>query len=184
MNFKQHTPYAFHRPVGNIEFEIYTDGAYFKQRRLGGWGVVIYQQDKLVKTLNGAQRSQSSLEMELIAAIEAINWFYQNNPKALKNPHQPIALFTDAQILLEGLFCKYPSWQSRQWKTKSGKPVAFSHLWHALHALVINRPVTFYWVKAHSQNPKNQLADQLARKLILASMQSDRANTELSLVKS
>lgn len=120
MNFKQHTPYAFHRPVKNIEFEIYTDGAYFKQHKLGGWGVAIYQNEKLVKTLNGAQMSKSSLEMELIAAINALTWFQEHHPE------KPVDLFTDSQILLEGLFTKYAIWEKTTGKAKTVMKLAIS----------------------------------------------------------
>ncbi len=161
MTFKQHTPYAFYRPVKNIEFEVYTDGAYFKQHKLGGWGVAIYQNEKLVKTLNGVQMSQSSLEMELIAAISALTWFQKHHPK------KTVGLFTDAQILLEGLFTKYAIWEKNNWKSKNGSKVGYQQLWQKLYELSFHRPVNFYWVKAHFENPGNQLADQLSREIIL-----------------
>lgn len=161
MNFKQHTPYYFDRPVENPEFEIYTDGAYFKQHRLGGWGVAIYQNGDLLKTLKGVQLSQSSLEMELIAAIKALEWMQQNHP------NQSTALFTDAQILLEGLFHKYPRWQAQNWHSNNGNPVAYAQLWQELYPLACECPVDFYWVKSHYQDAGNQLADRLARDTIL-----------------
>lgn len=166
MNFKQHTPYFFvsstkQKPVENSEFEIYTDGAYFKQHHLGGWGVAIYQNDQLIKTLSGSQLSQSSLEMELIAAIKGLEWMQQNHR------NQGIALFTDAQILLEGLFEKHPSWQAQNWHSGNGNPVAFAKFWQALYSLAQDTEVTFYWVKGHYQDSRNQLADRLARDTIL-----------------
>jgi len=163
VNVKQHLAYSFHQPVFDLQsnFEIYTDGAYFKQHHLGGWGVAVYEKEKLVKTLNGVKMSQSSLEMELIAAINALRWFQKNHPK------QAVKLFTDAQILLEGLFDKYTLWERNNWQSKNGNDVAYAELWQKLHELSFHRPVNFYWVKAHFKNSGNQLADQLARESIL-----------------
>lgn len=164
MDFRQHTPYALHSQSQAVEaatLQIYTDGAYFKQHHLGGWGVAVYENETLIKTLNGVQLSQSSLEMELVAAIKAIEWAQDTYPQ------HALAVFTDAKILLEGLLIKYPRWQQNHWKSKNGNPVAYSELWQQLYPKVFDRPVTFYWVKSHFRNPKNLHADALARTSIL-----------------
>lgn len=178
MDFRQHTPYRLQTsdfseqktPPQN-RFILYTDGAYFKQYRLGGWGLAIYNhQSQLIDSLYGTQLSSSSLEMELIAAIRGLTWL-QNQPI---NIHA--SLYTDAQILLQGLFEKYPIWQKNNWINCNGNPVVFAKLWQQLHALAISLNVDFYWVKGHKQYPDppgNHLADRLARESILKIHGSD-----------
>jgi len=156
------------------DFVLYTDGAYFKQKQLGGWGVAIFTVKhtalvskpshppaKTLQTLSGCQLSHSSLEMELIAAIKALEWILMHHPKAY------ISLVTDAQILLEGLFVKYPNWQANQWRSNNNNPVAFAQLWQRFHQLAHLVDVHFFWTKGHFKNQGNQLADQLARQRIL-----------------
>lgn len=162
MDFRQHTPYALREPQSEYEFQLYSDGAYFKQCQLGGWGLAIYNKTgQLIDSLSGVQISHSSLEMELIAAIKALQWQLQQHPDS------PIALFTDAQILLEGLFDKYPKWQENNWHSANGNPVVYAELWQQLYSLTQSAPVDFYWIKGHTANKQNQLADQLARETIL-----------------
>lgn len=162
MDFRQHTPYSFSTPQACYALEIYTDGAYFKQRQLGGWGVAIYNdRQQLIDTLSGVQLSHSSLEMELIAAIRALQWQQDTYPSA------SLSVYTDAKILLEGLFEKYPIWQKNDWHSAKQTPVVFAQLWQQLYKLAQKAKVDFYWIKGHHNNPKNQLADQLAREKIL-----------------
>ncbi|BBP46083.1 ribonuclease HI [Thiosulfatimonas sediminis] len=165
MDFRQHTPYRLHtqtecrNPCGAIQ--VFSDGAYFKQYHLGGWGVAIYQNERLVKTLKGIQTSHSSLEMELVAAIQALTWLQRHYPK------HTIALYTDAQILLEGLFSKYANWQTQHWKSRNGNPVAYATHWQQLYQLVAAQSVDIFWIKAHAKHPQNELVDHLARAQIL-----------------
>ncbi|MBO1926835.1 ribonuclease HI [Thiomicrorhabdus sp. 6S2-11] len=165
MDFRQHTPYQLPQsPTSETPplLHLYTDGAYFKQYHLGGWAVAIYDSEKkLIETLSGSQLSHSSLEMELTAAIKALEWLQQNHANT------SVALYTDAQILLEGLLEKYPKWQKNNWRSSNGNPVVFSELWQEFHRISITQSIDFYWTKGHANDSKNQLADQLAREKIL-----------------
>ncbi|MBF6057007.1 ribonuclease HI [Thiomicrorhabdus heinhorstiae] len=171
MDFRQHTPYRLNPDAPEPQtylLNLYTDGAYFKQHRLGGWGIAIYDhQGQLLETLSGVQISESSLEMELIAAIKALQWVQQNHPNSSPT------LYTDAQILLEGLFDKYPQWQESNWHSPNGNPVVFTELWQQLHQLTENLNPDIYWIKGHTNSHQNQLADQLARQSILKKPYSD-----------
>lgn len=162
MDFRQNTPYSLHTTQSDYNLQLYSDGAYFKQHHLGGWGVAIYQNDSLFATLNGVQISRSSLEMELIAAIQALQWVQTNQS------NKSIALYTDAQILLEGIFDKYPNWLANNWQSTKGNPVAYAKLWQQLYFLTNSLNVDFFWIKGHANHPQNELVDQLARNTILS----------------
>lgn len=160
MEFKQRTAYRLFNPTTTPALqaiEIYTDGTYFQQQNLGGWGFVCFQAQRQIDHAHGQQLSRSSLEMEIYAVIKALEWQQHHYPD------RPCQLYTDSKIVLEGLFYKYSCWQSHDWRQPNGKPVAFSKLWQSLYQHAIGLPVEFYWVKAHGDNFGNQFADQLAR---------------------
>jgi ribonuclease HI len=58
----------------------------------------------------------------------------------------------------------YEGWISRGWKNSQKKPVANRDLWEPLIAAYLARrdELTFTWVKGHSGDELNELADQLA----------------------
>ena len=54
-------------------------------------------------------------------------------------------------------------WDARGWMTKANKPVDNQDLWEPLVGLVAARgDIAFRWVKGHSGNHLNDLADRLA----------------------
>ncbi|MBN2647264.1 MAG: ribonuclease HI [Thiotrichales bacterium] len=165
MDFRQKTAYSLNQKPGERVLQplhLFTDGAYFAQHHLGGWGVAIYDQNQqLIHQLNGVEAADSSLQMELKAVIQALEWC-QNRPK-----NTQIALYTDAKIVLEGLFEKVPIWHKNHWHGANGNSVVFAELWQKLFDLANQPNITFYWIKGHRRHPQNQLADQLARQTIL-----------------
>jgi hypothetical protein len=60
----------------------------------------------------------------------------------------------------------HEGWLKKGWKNSQRKPVANRDLWEPLIALAVPRidegTLRFSWVKGHSGNPMNELADQLA----------------------
>lgn len=157
---------------GQNHFKIYTDGGYFEKQDLGGWGFVVFHNDQELYRDSGWKKQTSSLEMELLAAqkaLQALQAFQEiQNQNSLKSIN-PITLFTDSKILIEGLTLKYPIWCQNEWRVKSGKTVIYKPLWQALDALSKQLSVELCWVKGHNGNHGNSVADALAREAILNS---------------
>ncbi|MCF6345363.1 MAG: ribonuclease HI [Thiomicrorhabdus sp.] len=149
----------------SIQIHIYSDGGYFEKQDVGGWGAVIFKQKQELQRLSGWQKQSSSLEMELKAALNALQQF--DNSLSSKMPvHYQITLFTDSRILIEGLSQKIRHWRKNDWIHKSGNPIKYKTLWEALDTLTQQYQINWQWVKGHNGNYGNTLADQLAREAV------------------
>jgi ribonuclease HI len=91
--------------------------------------------------------------MELMAVIKALS--------ALKRPCE-IKLHTDSQYVLKGITEWISGWKARGWRTASKEPVKNVDLWQALDAACQTHQIEWIWVRGHTGNPGNELADQLA----------------------
>ena len=56
------------------------------------------------------------------------------------------------------------SWEKHKWKTADKKNVKKSDRGKRLKEIVESNHVEWYWVKGHSEDPMNDLADKLAKK--------------------
>jgi ribonuclease HI len=131
---------------------IYTDGACKGNPGIGGWGVVLRSGNK-EKLLKGGEKNTTNNRMEMTAVIEAL--------KALKSPCL-IELFTDSQYVNRGVNEWLQNWKKANWRTASKAPVKNVDLWMILDQLIINHDIRWHWVKGHSGDMGNELADQLA----------------------
>ena len=134
--------------------EIYTDGACRGNPGPGGWGALLIS-GKQQKTLHGGETETTNNRMELTAAIEALN--------ALHGPSR-IILHTDSKYVMDGINDWMPNWKKRGWKTAAKKPVKNKDLWQALDAAVGRHEIDWRWVKGHTGNPGNEMADELANR--------------------
>lgn len=131
---------------------IHTDGACSGNPGPGGWGAVL-QYNGHVKELSGGAKLTTNNQMELTAAIEALN--------ALKRPCT-VELYTDSQYVKNGIGGWLFGWKKNGWKTADKKPVKNMELWQALDAAVQRHNVTWHWVKGHAGDELNERADRLA----------------------
>ena len=136
--------------------EIYTDGACRGNPGPGGWGVLLRYQDS-EKELSGAVEHTTNNQMELMAAIEALN--------ALLRPSK-VELYTDSEYVKQGITTWIHTWKKKQWKNAAGQPVKNQDLWQQLDQATLRHEVQWYWVKGHSNHPDNDRADALARDAI------------------
>jgi len=134
--------------------EIYTDGACRGNPGPGGWGVLLIS-GKHRKTLHGGAPETTNNRMELTAAIEALN--------TLERPSRVI-LHTDSRYVMDGINDWMPSWKKRGWKTAARKPVKNQDLWQALDDAVGRHDIDWRWVKGHTGNAGNEMADELANR--------------------
>jgi len=136
--------------------ELYTDGACRGNPGVGGWGVVMRWRDRQ-KTLIGAEAQTTNNRMELTAAIVAL--------ESLKKPCA-VVLITDSEYVKKGLTEWLPAWKKRGWKTAAKKPVKNADLWQRLDDAADRHKVEWRWVRGHSGQEGNELADALANQAI------------------
>ena len=136
------------------EVTVYTDGACSGNPGKGGWGaILIYAKEK--KYMSGSKQLTTNNQMELTATIEAL--------KAILKPSS-IALYTDSQYVKNGITSWIFNWKKNGWKTANKKPVANKDLWIELEKYVDFHSVNWFWVKGHSGDHYNEIADELAVK--------------------
>tara|TARA_B100000959_G_C14711858_1_gene513260 strand:- start:58 stop:486 length:429 start_codon:yes stop_codon:yes gene_type:complete len=136
---------------------IYTDGACSGNPGIGGWGVIILEENKNEICLNGGNNNTTNNRMELTAAIEALKNF-QNR--------ENITLVTDSKYVKDGIQSWIQNWKKNGWKTASKKPVKNKELWKELDELITKHNIIWEWVKGHAGNKHNEKADFLARRYI------------------
>jgi ribonuclease HI len=135
---------------------IYTDGACRGNPGPGGWGVSL-RYNGTVKNLYGAEAETTNNRMELMAAIVGL--------ESLKRPCKVI-LYTDSKYVLEGITSWMPNWKSRGWKTAAKKPVKNIELWQRLDAATDRHNIDWQWVRGHTGDEGNEMADTLANQAI------------------
>lgn len=136
---------------------LFTDGACRGNPGPGGWGVHL-QYGKTTKNLYGYEAETTNNRMEMMAAIMGL--------KALKRPCV-IDLNTDSKYVLQGITEWLASWKKNGWKTAARKAVKNEDLWKRLDKEVAkHNHINWIWVKGHSGNHGNELADQLANRAI------------------
>ena len=136
---------------------IYTDGACSGNPGVGGWGVVIIDDNKNETFLNGGDNDTTNNKMELTAAIQAL--------KAIEKK-STITLITDSKYVKDGIQSWIQNWKKNGWKTAAKKPVKNKELWIELDELIVRHNITWEWVKGHAGNTHNEKADYLARRYI------------------
>jgi ribonuclease HI len=132
---------------------IYTDGGCRGNPGTGGWGVWLRYGDH-DKKLQGGEKNTTNNRMELLATIKAL--------EAIKSKDISIDLFTDSKYVMHGINDWIKGWKAKDWKTAAKKPVKNVDLWQRLDKLNSTHSVHWHWVKGHSGNEGNDMADELA----------------------
>ncbi|ATX76849.1 MULTISPECIES: ribonuclease HI [Reinekea] len=131
---------------------IYTDGGCRGNPGPGGWGAVLLWGEHR-KELNGSEALTTNNRMELLAAIEGLKFL---------NRDVAVRLYTDSQYVKQGITQWIRGWKKNGWQTASKQPVKNKDLWQELDQLMGRYRVSWHWVKGHSGDPMNELADRLA----------------------
>lgn len=135
---------------------MYTDGACRGNPGPGGWGVSL-RYNGTQKNLYGADQQTTNNRMELMAAIQGLESLTRKCP---------VSLYTDSKYVLDGVTKWMDNWKSRGWKTAAKKPVKNVELWQRLDAATQNHTIEWIWVKGHSGDEGNEMADSLANQAI------------------
>ena len=140
-----------------MKFTIYTDGDWFGNSGHGGRWAVIFDEKRKQQNISGKARETTNNRMELLAPIMAL--------KKIKSKSKVI-IFTDSIYVKNGITDWIKKWEKNGWKNSNKKPVKNTDLWKKLNELCQKNQVIWKWVKGHSNNKYNNLADELATKAI------------------
>lgn len=132
----------------------YTDGACQGNPGPGGWGVLLKYNDH-EKEFYGYELNTTNNRMELTAAIKAL--------RALKTPCL-VEIYTDSKYLQQGITLWIHSWIKNNWYKSNNELVKNADLWQELYNELETHIITWKWVKGHSDNIGNIIADKLAVK--------------------
>ena len=141
--------------------KIYTDGACVGNPGPGGWAAVIIEKNKK-NEIFGGEKLTTNNRMELMAAIKGLEYCLNQDVKQQSLKH--IKILTDSGYVKEGITVWIKNWKKNNWKTVDKKNVKNVDLWKRLEELEQTNQVEWIWVKGHSDNPMNDLADKLAKK--------------------
>jgi ribonuclease HI len=132
---------------------IYTDGACSGNPGKGGWGAILMFKEH-EKKISGGSKETTNNQMEIRAVIEAL--------KTIKKPAE-IIINTDSKYVMDGITKWINGWKKNGWRTADRKPVKNSELWQELDQEVSKYYIEWRWVKGHSGDKYNDIADELAR---------------------
>lgn len=137
---------------------VHTDGACKGKTKLGAWAFVIEDETKSLRRANRVPNTTNQ-KMELTAAVKAL--------QALKKQvGRPIILYSDSEYVVKGINEWIAGWKAKGWRNANKKPVSNIELWKELDELNAGLTVSWHWVKGHSGNAGNELADTLANRAI------------------
>jgi ribonuclease HI len=140
-----------------MKYTIYTDGACSGNPGPGGWGAVIFDNNKKQKNISGSEKNTTNNRMELSAAIMALEKIKINSK---------ITIYTDSTYVKNGITEWVLIWKKNGWKNSKKKPVKNKDLWVKLDILCQQNQIRWKWIKGHSTNKYNNLADELATQAI------------------
>ncbi len=133
--------------------KVYTDGSCIGNPGNGGWAFVVIN-EKDISYRAGFERNTTNNQMELMAAIKAIEFLDKYND---------INLNTDSNYVRQGITNWILNWKRNNWKTSTKKAVKNRELWERLDKLNLSKNIIWSWVKAHNVDEFNNQVDQLAR---------------------
>ncbi len=139
--------------------EIWADGACWQETGggVGGWGALIREAgvEPPIKEFQiyGGVSMTTNNKMEMTACIKALEALSERSI---------VNLYTDSKYLINGITMWIRGWKKNGWITKDGELVKNRELWQELDHLCNLHQVSWQWVRGHSGNHGNEIADALA----------------------
>jgi len=127
--------------MSSNDIVIHTDGACKGNPGPGGWGTVIEQNGNQQK-LSGSEPQTTNNRMEMTAVIKGLE---------AVDPSARVLISSDSTYVINTM--------TKGWKRKVNHD-----LWDQLDRLVRDRDISWRWVRGHSGDRGNELADALATK--------------------
>ena len=132
-----------------MDYIIYVDGSYNMIKNLGGYGLIITKDDKILyeeqKTLTGAGLSMRNIYGEIVGACRAVELAHKYNIDKITIAYD-----------YEGI----EKWATGQWKRKNDYTKKYHEYMKTMRKII---DINFLKIKAHSKNTFNDKADELAK---------------------
>lgn len=134
-----------------MDYIIYTDGSYRPSKNQGGYSVVICDnQYNVIKTIFKGIKNTTNNRAELMGLISAL----RNIPEG-----SSITIFTDSEYVCNPIT---KNWLIK-WEVEGFKDKKNVDLWKEVLNLLPKYTIDIKWVKGHSVDELNSLADLLAQ---------------------
>ena len=139
------------------DYIMYTDGAYRHTSDVGGYGAIILNNkddgEKAMRCIMGTYKRTNSFRMEIMSIIKALECVHDAN----------VLLYNDALPAMRLL-------------NKKIKNEAHEDLWKYYEGVITRRRISvdFVWVKGHSGDTYNEIADYIAQKAVNIATESPR----------
>jgi ribonuclease HI len=135
------------------EVEIYTDGSFYYETKVGGWAAVLMGSSGQYKEIAGAEKGTTSQRMELTAAIEAL--------QALKSACH-VTLTSDSSYLIKSFNEGWlDNWYAEDFKIVNGYRNN-TDLWKVLYSLNTQHDIRWVHIRGHQGHKWNTRCDWLA----------------------
>ena len=137
--------------MSNPDIIIHTDGSSRGNPGPGGYGIVMQKFDSnYIKEFSEGYRKTTNNRMELLAVIVALEKIKKNN--------QSVHIYTDSKYVSESVEKKWiNNWEKKGFKNKKNPD-----LWIRFLKIYRKHIVSFFWIKGHNNNPRNERCDKLA----------------------
>lgn len=130
-------------------------------------------ENSILLEIGGNEASTTNNRMEMIGVIQALriaqkinfisNNLNGNGLSANDSNEKSILLFTDSTYVKNGIEQWIHKWKTNNWKTSQKSPVKNQDLWIQMSNYNDSMNVKWNWVKGHSGNELNDIADSIAR---------------------
>lgn len=137
--------------------QIYTDGAYDWKRKVGGYGAVLLNGKGYKRYVSKSYVKTTHNRMEMRAILSAIDVA----PEKL-----PIDIYSDSKycITMMKTVKKYVATNKNPAGLGKFENFDLLNVAFIMFLKMKDRKITFNWVRGHSGNPLNELADECAKK--------------------
>lgn len=142
--------------------KIYTDGSTRIENRRGaenegGWGVVVYENDKIIDAMCAQVKNTTNNECELLAILWAVNKY------GTSDEWNAPTIYSDSTYAINSITRWAANWEQNGWINSKKEPVANKLIIQGIRVLMSNGAnVHFEKVKGHSDVEGNVIADKLA----------------------
>ena len=136
--------------------KIYTDWSCLGNPWPWGYAAILMYKEN-TKNIVWSEPDTTNNRMELMWVIKAL--------ESIKKQKIPIKIFVDSRYIKDWITKYMTKWKQNNWKLSNKQPVKNKDLWEYLDKLIKKFDyIERNWVKAHNDNPMNELVDKLARK--------------------
>ncbi len=148
-----------------MKIEVYTDGSYFENHSLCGWGVYIKSKTGHTE-FSGSCNCDNPLYVELLAVLKALEYieYYIYNVTTIE-------IFTDCDFIVK-IVNSYKTKKGGFYRAKSA--LKFKNLVNQILGYTSIFPIKWNIVKSHRGIAGNEIADNLAKKAVFSHLKQKR----------